>query len=385
MKKKPSVLLVEDDDLFRGNTIATILIDAGYLVRGVANGQVARNLLQTDSFNVILSDVRMPVMDGLKLLTYAKERCKSRFILMTGFSEIIEAQKAYAAGADEFLNKPFRTEELLNAVESCCQTSFVSVGTQKVNLDVDYCKISIENFVSGSKLSADLFLRLSAYKYIKIANKNTTVPSERIHYYLEKGVSHLYMTKADFSRYVGLNIKLMTHMSEAADIATDRRLQFIKYNTDLMMQDIYINGISRDRYQDACDLVMNATHLLADCADTLKLLTILREVGDTYSHSLAVSVYATLIAKAHGWTSVSTLSKVAMAGLLHDVGQKELPLEVLTRPRFELKPDELKIMQAHTINGRDILASIRAFPRISPSPLFNTMKTAAGMDTRIGW
>ena len=170
MRKKPSVLLVEDDDLFR-ETIATILTDAGYLVREAGNGQIAQNLLQTDSYNVILSDIRMPMMDGLKLLTYAKAHCRSRFILMTGFSEIIEAKKAYAAGADEFLNKPFRTEELLYAVESCCKTSFVSPGAQKVNLDVDYCKIAVDNFISGSKLSADLFLRLSAYKYIKIANK----------------------------------------------------------------------------------------------------------------------------------------------------------------------------------------------------------------------
>ena len=193
------------------------------------------------------------------------------------------------------------------------------------------------------------------------------------------------MTKTEFSKYVGLNIKLMTQMSESADIATDRRLQFIKYNTDLMMQDIYVNGINRTRYQDACDIVMNATHLLADCADTLKLLTILREVGDTYSHSLAVSVYATLLAKSHGWTAVSTLSKVAMGRLLHDVGEKEIPLEILHRPRFELKPDELKMVQAHTLNGRDILSSIRAFPKIFRWQPSSTMKPAAVTATPIAW
>jgi two-component system, cell cycle sensor histidine kinase and response regulator CckA len=105
---KHTVLLVDDDASARGATQG-VLERAGYTVSAAANGEEALALIQAGrGFDIVLSEVRMPVMGGLELARALNVRSPpTRLLLMTGFAE----QTAHA----EFpvVHKPFRDEDLL--------------------------------------------------------------------------------------------------------------------------------------------------------------------------------------------------------------------------------------------------------------------------------
>src|SRR3989344_8465266 len=95
------ILLVEDDDYFR--SAVKDLLSKKYDVLEAANGKIARDLLILTSVDLVLSDIQMPHFTGVDLLEWVKKNRPSPVILMTGFSHILETQRAHELGADDFL------------------------------------------------------------------------------------------------------------------------------------------------------------------------------------------------------------------------------------------------------------------------------------------
>ena len=112
------ILIVEDDDTFR-EILKTTLKKNGFEVEGAADGKSAQYILGFHDFDVVLSDVKMPNMDGIALLSWVKSNKNLSVILMTGFSEVLETKKAAELGADGFLPKPFSHDDLLKAIHAC--------------------------------------------------------------------------------------------------------------------------------------------------------------------------------------------------------------------------------------------------------------------------
>jgi DNA-binding NtrC family response regulator len=107
------ILVVDDEDNAR-RAIATILGEEGYEVAEAANGEEALARLVDFSPAVVLSDVRMPRMDGLTLLKRAREQASNAaFIMMTAFASVETAVEAMKLGADNYLVKPLDANAVL--------------------------------------------------------------------------------------------------------------------------------------------------------------------------------------------------------------------------------------------------------------------------------
>jgi putative two-component system response regulator len=119
-KAKPTLLVVEDDPAMLV-ALRDILEGAGYAVSTAANGQAALELLTGESPALILSDISMPVMDGIELFESVRRRPSGAaipFIFLTarGTREDIFAGKSL--GADDYITKPITSQELLAAVHA---------------------------------------------------------------------------------------------------------------------------------------------------------------------------------------------------------------------------------------------------------------------------
>lgn len=111
------VLVVEDDQDMR-DFIREILSEQGYVVTTAANGQEALDRLEERAFPVIVSDLKMPVMDGITLLDKisTREVIKPFVILITAFGDIDDAISLINRGAYDYIIKPFKMEQLLISV-----------------------------------------------------------------------------------------------------------------------------------------------------------------------------------------------------------------------------------------------------------------------------
>ena len=105
-------ILIVDDDLAIMDSTEEFLKITGYRVQAVSSAEDAIELLKTFSPDIVLTDIMMQGMDGLKLTRYIKEKYFADVIVMTGYSANYSYEKAILAGASDFIFKPFRFEEL---------------------------------------------------------------------------------------------------------------------------------------------------------------------------------------------------------------------------------------------------------------------------------
>ena len=113
----PKRILVADDDAAVARGIGRVLTAAGYEVTIVCDGAAAVEALTHDSFSVILSDIHMPGMSGVELLSVVRAYdLDVPVVLMTGDPKVETAMKAVELGALNYLLKPMSPDELRDAV-----------------------------------------------------------------------------------------------------------------------------------------------------------------------------------------------------------------------------------------------------------------------------
>ncbi|MFN0156574.1 MAG: sigma-54-dependent transcriptional regulator [Bacteroidota bacterium] len=107
------ILVVDDDKAFRLAT-KTLLVDEGYSVTLASNGEEGLTQLQSERFDLMLSDMVMGKMSGIGLLQEVRVQCPEMPVLMvTGFGSIQTAVEAMRMGATDYLTKPTNNDELL--------------------------------------------------------------------------------------------------------------------------------------------------------------------------------------------------------------------------------------------------------------------------------
>lgn len=114
MMRKHKVLIVEDEEILRV-TLCDDLQDAGFEVVTVSDSDSALLLLQSQRWDAIVTDLRLPgSIDGIQILERAKVIDPSvSIIVMTAFATVNSAVEAMKKGADDYLTKPFESEELV--------------------------------------------------------------------------------------------------------------------------------------------------------------------------------------------------------------------------------------------------------------------------------
>jgi two-component system cell cycle response regulator CpdR len=115
------ILLAEDDDAMRGY-LSRALERAGYLVTAVDRGTAALPLLQSETFDLLLTDIVMPEMDGIELAQNAAALAPDmRVMFITGFAAVaLKAGKA--APSAKVLSKPFHLRDLVSEVDRLFQS-----------------------------------------------------------------------------------------------------------------------------------------------------------------------------------------------------------------------------------------------------------------------
>ncbi len=115
-------LLIVDDEQGMRQLLSLVFGRAGHNVRVAENGRRALELLRSEPADLIISDVKMPDMDGIQLLRAAREFLPDAgVVMMTAFATVETAREAFKLGADDFIQKPFDVDELKLIVEKALE------------------------------------------------------------------------------------------------------------------------------------------------------------------------------------------------------------------------------------------------------------------------
>ena len=122
------LILLADDQETLASVLASYLQDLGYRVKKAADGLEVVRLARELHPNLILMDLRMPLLSGIEALRQIRQAVDEStrtipVICMSGFSTAAEETRCLTAGANAFLRKPFRPAELLELLPRTCPSS----------------------------------------------------------------------------------------------------------------------------------------------------------------------------------------------------------------------------------------------------------------------
>jgi len=111
-----SVLLVDDEPIV-GKRLKPALEKNGYHVEAFETGATALERIAQRDFDIVVTDIRMEPIDGLKVLDAAlKKNSRTRVIVITGYATVELAREALSKGAFDVIAKPFRPDDLRDAI-----------------------------------------------------------------------------------------------------------------------------------------------------------------------------------------------------------------------------------------------------------------------------
>lgn len=366
------VLLVEDDVNLR-SLLSMTLTAQGFIVREAENGLVARTIFDIigDKLSLVISDVRLPELDGVLLLSHIRKSSWVPFILMTGFSELIESKQAYELGANEFLTKPFGKQPFLEAIDAALNPEpKQSAGSQpkSANDPAKYCAIDINEFITSTKLLSDIYVKVGEKKYIKVAYEGDILPVERLMTYRDKKVDVLYVTLDDFSRYVDFNIKLTKAALSQKSFANEKKAHLLRHTAQSVIKECFEGQLDAGLLGPAENIISSTIGLIATDDELLDVFVGLHSHSDKlYAQGVAVSLISCLVAKLHGWHATQTLFKISVAGLFHDIGLKEIDKSLINKRRSHRTSEETKLLESHPVRGRDLLMEIKSLHEDIPT------------------
>ncbi len=150
-------VLIADDEEAARRSLAQILTEDGFTVSLAANGEEALNLVARESPDVLLTDLRMPVMDGHELLNRVRQGFPDvPVVIMTAHGTIASAVQAVRDGAEDYLTKPIDVEDLELLIERILKRNRLLAETRLLRERVDE-KYRFENIIGRSSEMMEVY------------------------------------------------------------------------------------------------------------------------------------------------------------------------------------------------------------------------------------
>jgi DNA-binding response OmpR family regulator len=114
---KPSILIVDDEEHMLD--LLTMILEDDFTVTTAKSGKAALNLLRTDSYDLCLLDIMMPIVEGLDVLRQMKkEKIEVPVIFISARAEVEDRVEGLELGADDYITKPFEPVEVVARIKS---------------------------------------------------------------------------------------------------------------------------------------------------------------------------------------------------------------------------------------------------------------------------
>lgn len=363
---KRKILLVDDQPEMR-KSAHRILRLAGYEVVEAEDGRKAISMFSAENPDLVLSDLRMPAMDGIELLHELRKTSAVPFVLMTGFAEMIQSAEAYEMGVDGFLLKPFQQKDLLTTLEDALSSKAKAPASGATGNEASvkelYCGIPVGEFVSGREIRYPIFLKLSESKFVRIAFCGEDLSSAKIAELQQKGIRFLYLQREDFKQYVAFASRLATIVLANEGIAASRKAAFLRHSSEVILEFGFQQHVDQAVFELARVNIEQSLSLLTDNSPLLEILDSLTSHSTKlYAHSVGVALVACLTGRAMGWESSPLFFRLVSGAILHDIGKRDFPAPLQEKDESAMSAEELELWKEHPRLGAECLAKLENIP-----------------------
>ncbi len=395
------VLVVDDEKVIR-EILSDFLSMEGYVVRTAEDGKQAIEELDQRSYNLVITDLKMPRMGGLELLEEINRRTWNVLcVIMTGFGTVETAIDAMKKGAYDYILKPFKVEEVIHIVqrglekqrlqeENIQLKEALSIYTMSEALTKTLSLDNILDIIVSTTLeethadTAALLLMDSASEQFEVRMRRSAKDAqfdetnedlnlvEILEHYREDRPLLYHGNRA--KRFF-LNESPVLKIESFISVPLKIRLEIIgmlnvySYTRGNKFSEGHRKMLSilADRASSAIDNARLFKNLQETFQQTIQGFARAMEAKDPYTHghSDRVMQYSRIISRGLGLEKQHE-DKICTAALMHDVGKIGIPLDALNKPQ-KLTREEYELFKAHPDKGRRILEPIEFLRDIVPA------------------
>ncbi len=367
---KHQILIVDDSQMMR-NVIKGYLAEFDCVTVEASDGEMGFSLAQNKHFDLIITDVEMPLKNGIELCQDLKKNpatCGIPIIIISSFSSEKDIHAGFQAGASAYLSKDEVPNQLFSTVEEILSKSNFNVT--KLIMIVDDSAL-IRRLV-GTELSKEGYQTLAAENgldaLVKLKNHRPDLIISDIDMPVMNGFEFCEAVQAD-AMLNSIPVIVMSANSDRGHM--QRMLQrgvqayLVKpFNMDQLS--ILVDKLLSDHFvmllKDRERLDSERRMMLASITSLVNAL----EARDWYTkgHSTAVAGIASALAELSG-ASKEEVQTVLIGGHLHDIGKIGIRDTVLLKPD-RLNDEEFTLIKQHPVIGANILSPIESLKDIIP-------------------
>jgi HD-GYP domain-containing protein (c-di-GMP phosphodiesterase class II) len=260
-------------------------------------------------------------------ITSDASKYEPRLLVKNGFTS------AYAYPMDAPLIKQSLRENILSRVG---QRSFRTVRV----LDLS----------AGDELDFETYIYLPLNnKYIRYTAANTAVDAKKLEKLQDHEMARLWVDHRDMNKFYQYSAMKLRALGESGLSSTERQ-EKLKDNVRMLFSDIFDQSVKAD-FDQGKEMIKQCESIISNYVTKgassnwfQKLMNAIGEGGDTYNHASNVATFAALFGIGIGHPAPEDL---AMAGLFHDLGMNQLPLEVQEKTLEQMTPEEQALYIAH--------------------------------------
>ena len=153
------ILVIDDEAIIREGLRQALTME-GYPVVVAQNGKVGMEKLQNDSFSVVISDLKMPIMGGIEVLkTISVLQPNVPVIIITGFATVDSAVDAMKNGAFEYLTKPFLPDQIIEKVQAAVSKRLMNLESEVITNSIPDETVD-DSFIGKSEPMQKVFQRI---------------------------------------------------------------------------------------------------------------------------------------------------------------------------------------------------------------------------------
>ena len=228
----------------------------------------------------------------------------------------------------------------------------------------EFIAVDIRQFRNATRdIGFDVYLKLAADNFAHVFSKTTGLDCRRLVHYIHKGIQELYILKEDdfaYKQFISQTADLVFHDAETPQ---EKKIAVLLNMTEQNIAEVFVQfELEQETVDNTRKVIKNYVHLMTENPSSLAIILKLVAHGEyLYYHSIAVSIFTMILAKALGQFDAKTVEVIAMGGFLHDIGLSKVPKEIVDNLE-RLKPEEFEIMKAHPQEGLRMISNVPNIP-----------------------
>lgn len=243
-----------------------------------------------------------------------------------------------------------------------------------------YIATPIDEFITGVTTPVNVYIRLGSDKYVLVFKAGSKTQKEQLKNYRDRDIDYLWIREDEYPRMAKQSIAIAGVVMSQNKFTVQQKSRFLTAAIQPVFADLEHTGFKQAHFENAQKMTSVTMSLVEHHSDLFALFEGLKACNDRHIlQATAVCAVSLMIANELGWENKLTLEKLALGALLHDIGLKTLPKDLIDKPVFEMTNEESSTYETHPYRGMMMLTSLGVIPDDVVSIVYEHHENAIGL------